>query len=576
MIEATITDRPKLQYLTAVFGYRIKTVLVAALIGWPVSLVYYLRLDDVIGQVRDDAWYVLLAKSLATGQGYQLLNAPMAGIFPSYPPAFPFLLSLLLRVLPAAAEQLWLLKSVSIVAMLTIGWVTYLYLSSCSDLPKHLAAAVATAVTIMPAFVFLATSTVMSECVFTLGQLLTVFVIEKALRQGGSPTVKNDANTIRFLSFRYPQQGYWVLAATLAAFTFLTRSVAVTLVAAVVLYLLKERQRKAVIIFAGCTALLILPWLLYARWQAPTLEQKQMHGGYILYSYGEQFWMKRAGDTESGTETWRDLPARIGKNTYNIVAHDLCGLVLPSVLRDAAESGEEVLGIGELGGGKRTSMGQVTATQMVSLSLTLLVLIGFFSVVRRRVSLAEILLLCSLALIVIWPWLTFRFLLPLAPFLLHYLLQGLATVARWGQRINDEWALPRICMLCVLALYAYDQWGYLKQIRQSPEAVSWRAEFTEVQASLDWARQHLPADAIVAANNPAQFYLYTGRKAVTSSHPKQNWERWRTLGVRYLVILSSHSGTQLDDEPFPLIYGGSPEQMRIIDLGLPATRRPLN
>ena len=561
---AVTFDRHLLPRRTGLVASRVKTFLVFLTIALPVGWLYYLRLDDVIGQVRDDAWYVLLAKSLATGNGYEIISSPLPGLLPSYPPAFPFLLSLLWRLLPATAEHLWLLKWISIAAMLAIGWVTYLYLARFSTLPKHLAVAAAVAITLMPAFVFLATSTVMSECVFTLGQLLTVFVIEKAVAQ----------------SAQRRQTKSWILAAMLAAGTFLTRSVAVTLVAAVVIYLLKERQRKAAVIFAGCTVLLILPWLIYARLHAPTVEQKQMHGGYILYGYGEQFWMKRAGDTESGTDTWRDLPARVGKNIYNIVAHDLCGLVLPSALRDAAESGQEVLGLGETSGLKSTTMGQVKATLVISFSLALLALIGLFSVIRRRISLAEILLLCALALIVVWPWLTFRFLLPLTPFLLHYILQGLAMLARWMKAIagNDEWALPRVFMLCVLALYGYDHWGYLRQLRQAPESVSWQAEFREVKATLDWAKKNLPPEAIVAANNPAQFFLYTERKAVTSSNTPENWERWRKLNVRYQAVLSSFTNTMLDEDQqhYPIIYGDSPEQMRVIDLGPSESRLPLN
>ena len=43
---------------------------------------------------------------------------------------------------------------------------------------------VALATAVHPAFVFLATSTVMSECVFTLLALAAVIVVESALRDG--------------------------------------------------------------------------------------------------------------------------------------------------------------------------------------------------------------------------------------------------------------------------------------------------------------------------------------------------------------------------------------------------------
>ena len=83
--------------------------------------VYVLRLDGVVGLFTDDAWYVLLAKALATGQGYSIANSPTPGILPLYPPAFPFLLSLVFRLSPGFPENVWLLKSVSVAAML--AWI---------------------------------------------------------------------------------------------------------------------------------------------------------------------------------------------------------------------------------------------------------------------------------------------------------------------------------------------------------------------------------------------------------------------------------------------------------------------
>src|SRR4030095_15746513 len=71
---------------------KMTVALMAALVG--VLAVYLLRLDGVVGLTIDDAWYVLLAKTLATGQGYTLVNSPTPGILPLYPPGFPLLLSI--------------------------------------------------------------------------------------------------------------------------------------------------------------------------------------------------------------------------------------------------------------------------------------------------------------------------------------------------------------------------------------------------------------------------------------------------------------------------------------------------
>ncbi len=525
--------------------------------------IYFLRLNLVIGIGGDDAWYVLLAKSLATGQGFQLINSPVAGILPSYPPAFPFLLSVLLRCLPFVAENLWLLKLASIVAMLGVGAGTFAYMARVRKLPPLMAVTVTMVVVLMPAFVFLATSTVMSECVFTLAQLLTVIAAEKAMRRKEQVTSWH----------------WWIGVAMLASWAFLTRSIAVSLLIAVVLYLLKARSYKAAVIFTCSTMLFIAPWLLYTRVNATSAELKRAHGGNIVYTYGDQLWMKRAGASGSGTETVRALPMRIWHNLYNIASRDFCGMLFPSLLRSPQESGEETFSLGEsetLGGG---SMKGVTATFAISIGLSLLALLGFVVVARRRITLAEILLPCSFAVIVIWPWWTFRFVLPLAPFLLHYILVGLATLVLGGQKLwqqataTDEWVVPRLFMFCVLTLYGYDHFGYVRSQMQNTESSAWIGEYKESAETLEWVRTHLPPDAIVASSNPARVFLQAGHKAISGDQPLENWETWKRIGVRYLVILESHGTTVLDgqESAYPVLYR-SANDMRVIDLGLPTSR----
>jgi hypothetical protein len=62
---------------------------------------------------RDDAWYALLAKALATGQGYTLINSPNEGIVPIYPPFYSSVLSLVFLMGPQFPENIFFLKSVS-------------------------------------------------------------------------------------------------------------------------------------------------------------------------------------------------------------------------------------------------------------------------------------------------------------------------------------------------------------------------------------------------------------------------------------------------------------------------------
>src|SRR5688572_19147561 len=83
--------------------------------------VYLLRLNGAAGMMIDDAWYVLLAKSLADGSGYKLISSPSVAILPLYPPGFPALLSLMFRASSDFPQNVPLLKSVSIAAMMAWG-----------------------------------------------------------------------------------------------------------------------------------------------------------------------------------------------------------------------------------------------------------------------------------------------------------------------------------------------------------------------------------------------------------------------------------------------------------------------
>src|SRR6184192_2294375 len=53
-----------------------------------------------VGGFFDDAFYVILAKSLATGHGYRNLNLPGAPFASHYPPGYPLFLSALWRLWP--------------------------------------------------------------------------------------------------------------------------------------------------------------------------------------------------------------------------------------------------------------------------------------------------------------------------------------------------------------------------------------------------------------------------------------------------------------------------------------------
>ena len=475
--------------------------------------IYLLRLNAVAGQMVDDAYYVLLAKVLSERGGYRLVSSATTAMVPLYPPGFPAILSIVFLVLPDFPRNVWLLKCVSIAAMLGVGLLTYAY-ARRREMQQELAACMAIAITITPAFVFLATSTVMSECVFTLFQLATVLLIH---------------NSVETRNTRHAR--IWTIAAALTAGAIvLIRSAGLGLALAAGLWLLKERLWKRAALFGAVVAVCILPWMIHARTHAPTYAERALHGGSIVYPYGDQIWMRWAGDPASGTVTLRDFPARVGANIVDVFSRGMGGLFVPTLFRGPAESGEEMVALGGAAGLGRGSMGSASATIAVSLLLSALVIVGFVQTARRHVTVAELLVPISLAIILLWPFWTFRFVVPLAPYLFFYLVAGIRTFA--------PLRVARIALICLIGLNVSDHARYVLEARNPERAshVSWLVQARETDEILDWMVHHL-GDGVVATTNPGLVYIRTGHRTLSFDRPHEDWSVWRSRGVRYVVCL---------------------------------------
>ena len=320
---------------------RTRNALVAIVVVLVPLPFYLLRLDHTVGLMVDDASYIMLARALALGDGYRLVNSPFPHILPLYPPAFPALLSLVFHAVPGFPANVWLLKSVSIAAMLGVGMLSYVYLHRDRGLPRHLAACASIAIATTPAFVFLATSTVMSECVFTLAQLGAVVVADRAVTVSGKHTGR-----------------LVVFGAVLAAVAVLIRSAGAGLLLAACLCFLKERRWARAAGFATAAVLCLLPWLLHTRAHQPTPAEQEAHRGSIVFAYPDQFWMRRAGSVPSGRITIAELPDRVATNLLDVFARGVGGILVPTLLRGPDESGEEIVSLG----GEWTSERSASAT----------------------------------------------------------------------------------------------------------------------------------------------------------------------------------------------------------------------
>jgi hypothetical protein len=477
-------------------------------------VIYVLRLNGVAGMFVDDAWYVMFAQAIASGQGYHLINAPspeMVAVLPSSPPGFALVLALVTALTPAFPANVVALKAVSIVAMLGVGIAAAFYYRDRS-MPAAFAIGLALIVVLTPAFVWLATSTVMSEPLYTLAQLAAVVLVAR----------------------HRP-----VLGGIAAAAAVLIRSAGLPLVVAAIAWYLVRRKRREAVLFFSTVVALVLPWTIYARANATPIEQRLAHGGAHVFTYAEQFWMRRAGDIQSGRVGAAELPARAAGSMADILGRDVGAVVLPELYRSPTESGEETLSVG----GERStistgSMGNTAGTMVVSGLLSLIAVIGFVARWRQHAGVAEYFVPLALVPVVLFPHWAFRLVLPLTPFLYDYLVAGVQALT------SRAAGVLRIGVACVLALHLLDHGMYLLQVQNAV----WLEDAREADQLIEWMQRELKEPGSVASTNPALIYLRTGRHSVAIDDPRGRWKAWRALGVRYVVALR---GQELPDSSLP-------------------------
>lgn len=487
--------------------------LLAALVALAAGAIDLLRVDGIHGLMGDDGWYMVLGKALAEGHGYRLVSSAAAEILPMYPPGFPAALALPFRLDPAFPGNVWLLKSVSGIALCAIAVLTYRYLRDVRRLAQGAAACAAAAVALTPGFVFLATSTVMSECLFTAAQLASVLLVERA--------VVAPSDTAR--------RRYVVGAAAATALTVLTRTAGIALMLVVPVYCVMRRCRQAALLYVGVGILCLFPWWMYSQRHQPSPEERAAQGGQIALPYSGHFWRNADG---TGSITVGNLPARVLANAWEMVSRDAGGLFIPVVYRGPGESGQEVIDLAPPTGQRPRSMGNASGTVWISCLLAALTLTGFVSAIRQGVTVAEYLVPVSVGMTALWPFAPFRFLLPLAPFFVLYLIKGVELMA--------PAPAVRTVLFVMLGLHVYDHAGYIAASRGviGSGPVYFQREFDDVERVMEWMRDNLHAEGAVATDRPALVYLHTGRKTVAIDRADDNWARWKALGVRYVVALT--------------------------------------
>lgn len=264
-------------FLPTVNGGQQKWILSSCLVL--LTLVYLLSIDVVLGGWQDDAWYVVLGKAIATGEGFRAISTPSPSAIPFSPPGFPALLSVAWTACPSFPENTVCLKLVPILFSLGFSVLSYLVLREAYWASRPFVGSVVVS-GIHPYLTSYLCSTVMADMPYAFLSTAAVLVIQRY------------AHSQQMVGWHLPASIF------LLAGSYLVRPLGLCLILAAGVYLLMMGKLRKALLICGGAVLLLIPWV-YMSVKAP------MGGdsGHPFSIPGGGLWLG-SEDSSSGSTSW--------------------------------------------------------------------------------------------------------------------------------------------------------------------------------------------------------------------------------------------------------------------------------
>jgi hypothetical protein len=478
-------------------------LLPVALVALVVGVALWAAKPYPVGVFHDDGVYVILGKSIATGQGYRFLHLPGAPPATHYPPAYPTLLALLWTIAPHFPEniQTFLFAnavflgltalSVDQFARRVLGW-------------PRLAASAAALIATLSAPLIMLSSLVLSEPMFVAVLFPVLIAAERA--------VDENASAKRIIA----------VSIALGALA-LVRTHALAVAIAFMSVLVWRRRWTAATIAAGAICATVGPWHLWLSAHAGT-SSPSLAGSYGPYSA----WLANGAMSGGPSFVWRTVMLNI-REVLALLADHVSLTDDPFVRTGAAALTLAVVFVGAWRSSRRAP-----------------VTVGF-TVVYVLVLLA-------------WPFTPWRFLYAIWPVVVLFAGETVALVGKQGQR--GFLVTGRALCAAVLLLIGA---GALREESRAYAQRSWEEPGTSAAAEIGplvrWvSAQTMPKD-IVAVDGEQLVYLFTGRRALPVApftaaeyvHPRTAAENAETLRgllreypVKYVATISPGNRASAD------------------------------
>ena len=407
-----------------------------------------------VGVVADDSFYVILARALASGEGYRYLNVPGHPAATHFPPGYPALLAILSLVVPAFPDSVVAFKAVNAVFLAVASVCIALLLRTRAGVGPAWSIGVG-ALTAVSVPLLILGNLVLSELCFLALALALLLALERLVDEPAPP-------------WRVVALGVAIGVCTLV------RTHGIVLVPAALIALGARRRWRDAALLTAAACLTLLPWQLWVARHGGTLPSPLL-GMYDSYA---SWWMR--GVRTVGVSM---IPATIAKTTSET---STMLAVLFSPMRGGAAHAATL-------GALALLAAAACAAAWRRMPVTLLFLAGY------------------LAIVMVWPFQTARFVWTVWPLLL-----ALVAIGGWTALGRPAWRAP--LRLVLAASFAWVAVGYAAYELRGFRGRWWssipRANTPRIASAVRWVAANTAPDELVASDYEGAVYLYTGRQAL--------------------------------------------------------------
>ena len=486
----------KIEKMEEVLGrrsYRLAMPIAIFLLSLGVSIFAF---DEKLSLTGDNTEFIILARAVAQGEGISLINYPTPKVSTKYPFGLPVMLAPLAMLFDAnaapGAMTDWVAMKWLVVVMFCAAMVVLYHL--VTDQWGRVPALVVTGLTLTNSLVVDYGHQVMSEVPFLLFSLLALFCLERSMKR-----VAIAGN-------------YWLMAGfVFMMWAYYVRSMGVVLVGAAIIYVAQRRQFRKALALAVGAVVVALPW---------TLRNRAVGSGTV---YLKQLILQNPYYPDRGIVTLADYIERISYNLLTYAAREIPAALWPHFQPTIPLT---------LWFPQNIEILSPQSLVVIALSAYAIVL----CVSRGHHLLLLNYLILSFGIILVWPWPSERFLVPIVPLMTLFPLRVVTDVARRvGSRFGQGASSP-VHAVAVMGLLATNVIG-LDRVAAAAQQ-TYPEFFRDYYAAGQWIKENSSRNAVVCGRKPFWMYVVSGRKCVpyVFKDPPEVLASLEENGVDFVVV----------------------------------------